>query len=63
MTLHSVHALGVMAREREAQLRRAATIVGRTRPRRHVRRWLGRRLVHVGVWLAAEPMLRRAPAR
>ena len=51
-----------LAMDREAMLRRTTLLVGRDRSRRTIRRWVGRRLVRAGVWLAADPALMR-PAR
>jgi len=45
-----------LARERQASLRAASLLVGREHARNAVRRWIGRRLVSFGTWLAAEPM-------
>ncbi|HEX7225134.1 MAG TPA: hypothetical protein VF367_06120 [Candidatus Limnocylindria bacterium] len=51
-----------LAMDREAMLRRTTLLVGRERSSRTIRRWIGRRLVRAGVWLAAEPSL-MSPAR
>jgi hypothetical protein len=51
-----------LAEDREAMLRRTTLPVGRLRTERPIRRWIGRRLVRAGVWLAADPALMR-PAR
>ena len=48
--------------EREARLRRTTLLVGRERSPRTIRRWIGRRLVRAGAWLAADPTL-MSPAR
>ena len=52
-----------MAMDREAMLRRTTLLVGRQRSDRPIRRWIGRRLVRAGVWLAAEPTMSPARAR
>jgi hypothetical protein len=45
-----------LAEERRARVRRTPLLVERTRERRIVRRWIGRQLVRLGAWVAAEPM-------
>jgi len=45
--------------QREARLR-GTHRVGRNHSRRQVRRWLGRQLVRVGAWVAAEPTAKAA---
>ena len=62
-SLQNVHVLRQMASEREAQLRRTSLPVARDRSRRPVRRWVGRQLVRLGAWVAAEPTMRPARAR
>jgi hypothetical protein len=61
-SFQSVHVLRLLVTERETNLRRTLT-EGRVRPARHVRRVVGRRLVHLGAWLAAEPATKPAWAR
>ena len=58
----NVTVLRQMAADRQAMLRRTTLLVGRERSSRTIRRWIGRRLVRAGVWLAAEPSL-MSPAR
>ena len=48
--------------ERQERLRRTNLLVGEHTSRRTVRRWIGRNLVRLGAWVAAEPM-RSARAR
>ena len=55
-------ALGVMERRRES-LRRTDLFVSDREMRRPVRRWIGRQLVRLGAWMAAEPAMRPARAR
>ncbi len=62
-TLQNVHVVRLMAREREASLRRTSLLVRRGRTDRPVRRWLGRQLVRTGTWLANEQPMRPARAR
>ena len=58
--LRAVHAL---AGERQERLRRTDLLVSE-RPARHtVRRWIGRGLVRLGAWIAAEPAMRPVRAR
>jgi hypothetical protein len=45
-----------LAEERRARVHRTPLLVERTRERRIVRRWIGRKLVRLGAWVAAEPM-------
>jgi hypothetical protein len=59
----NLHVLRLMAREREASLRRTTLLVGGGRSGRPVRRWLGRQLVRTGTWLANEQPMRTAGAR
>jgi hypothetical protein len=49
--------------EREERLRRTRLLVNEHRSRRRVRRWIGRRMVRIGTWLAADPNWRPARAR
>ena len=51
--------------EREARLRRTSLPIGEHdhAGRRPVRRWIGRRLVRIGVRLAGEPTMRPVRAR
>jgi hypothetical protein len=58
--LRAVHAL---VDERQRRLRRTNLLVSEDTQRRTVRRWIGRGLVRLGAWIAAEPMLRPASAR
>jgi hypothetical protein len=58
--LRAVHAL---VDERQRRLRRTNLLVSEDTQRRTVRRWIGRGLVRLGAWIAAEPMLRPARAR
>jgi hypothetical protein len=58
--LRAVHAL---VDERQRRLRRTNLLVSEDTKRRTVRRWIGRRLVRLGAWIAAEPMMRPARAR
>ena len=58
----NVDVLRLMAKEREAMLRRTSLLVGGS-TRRPVRRWLGRQLVRTGTWLASEQPMRPARAR
>ena len=55
-------ALAVMERRRES-LRRTDLLVSDREMRRPVRRWIGRQLVRLGAWMAAEPAMRPARAR
>jgi hypothetical protein len=61
-SLQNVHVLRLFVAEREAILR-GTLLGGRSRARRRVRRWLGRQLVSLGAWVAAEPAGRAAWAR
>lgn len=45
-----------LVEERRARVHRTPLLVERTRERRIVRRWIGRKLVRLGAWVAAEPM-------
>ena len=58
--LRAVHAL---AGERQERLRRTDLLVSERPPRHTVRRWIGRGLVRLGAWIAAEPAMRPARAR
>ena len=50
--------------EREARLRRTNLLVSEPNAdRRPVRRWIGRRLVRLGIRLAADPTMRPVRAR
>ena len=49
--------------EREGRLRRTSLLVNEQPPRHVVRRWIGRGLVRLGAWIAAEPAMRPARAR
>ena len=51
-SLQDVHAMRELVMEREARLR-GCVHRAREYP---LRRWLGRRLVAIGAWIAAEPM-------
>ena len=55
-------ALAVMERRRES-LPRTDLLVSHREMRRPVRRWIGRQLVRLGAWMAAEPAMRPARAR
>jgi hypothetical protein len=58
--LRAVHAL---AGERNERPRRTDLLVSERPPRKVVRRWIGRGLVRLGAWIAAEPAMRPARAR
>ena len=58
----SVHVVHLFVAEREASLRRTL-ITGSRPPTRRGRRWLGRQLVSLGTWVAAEPATQPALAR
>jgi hypothetical protein len=58
--LRAVHAL---AGERNERPRRTSLLVSERPPRNVVRRWIGRGLVRLGAWIAAEPAMRPARAR
>jgi len=60
--MHTVHVLRVLVIEREASLRRILAGTGE-RSERRLRRWLGRRLVSLGAWVAAEQGAQPAWAR
>lgn len=62
-SLQNVQVARLMAREREASLRRTSLLVRRGRSGRPLRRWLGRQLVRAGTWLANEQPMRPARAR
>jgi hypothetical protein len=55
-------ALAVMERRR-GSLRRTDLLMSDREMRRPVRRWIGRQLVRLGAWMAAEPAMRPARAR
>ena len=61
-TLQSVHVVRLFVTEREASLRRTL-VTGSSRPKHQGRRWLGRQLVSLGAWVAAEPTTAGAVAR
>jgi hypothetical protein len=58
--LRAVHAL---VDARQEQVRRTDLLVTEHPPRHPVRRWIGRGLVRLGAWIAAEPAMRPARAR
>jgi hypothetical protein len=58
--LRAVHAL---VDERQRRLRRTNLLASEDTQRRTVRKWIGRGLVRLGAWIAAEPMMRPARAR
>jgi hypothetical protein len=58
--LRAVHAL---VDERQERPRRTNLLVGEHTPRHPIRRWIGRGLVRLGAWIAAEPAMRPARAR
>ena len=58
--LRAVHAL---VDAREASVRRTNLLVSERTTRHALRRWLGRSLVRLGAWIAAEPAMRPARAR
>ena len=58
--LRAVHAL---ADEHHERRRRTDLLVSERPPRHVVRRWIGRGLVRLGAWIAAEPAMRPARAR
>ena len=58
--LRAVHAL---VDARQERLRRTNLLVSEHPPRHPVRRWIGRGLVRLGAWIAAEPAMRPARAR
>jgi hypothetical protein len=45
-----------LVEERQERLRRTPLLVTEHPSRRPVRRWIGRQLVRLGAWVAAEPM-------
>ena len=49
--------------EREARLRRTHLLVSEHSRTRRVRRWIGRRLVRIGAWLAGDPTFKPVRAR
>jgi hypothetical protein len=58
--LRAVHALVDARQERHS---RTDLLVSKDPPRHVVRRWVGRGLVRLGAWIAAEPAMRPARAR
>jgi hypothetical protein len=58
--LRAVHALVDARQERRS---RTNLLVSEDPPRHAVRRWVGRSLVRLGAWIAAEPVMRPARAR
>jgi hypothetical protein len=58
--LRAVHAL---VDARRSAVRRTNLLVSDDAPRHPVRRWIGRGLVRLGAWIAAEPAMRPARAR
>jgi hypothetical protein len=58
--LRAVHAL---ADARDPSVRRTNLLVSERTTSHVVRRWLGRGLVRLGAWIAAEPAMRPARAR
>ena len=58
--LRAGHAL---VSERQARPRRTHRLVSEHTPRHPVRRLIGRGLVRLGAWIAAEPAMRPARAR
>ncbi len=58
--LRAVHALVDVRHER---VRRTNLLVSEHKSRNTVRRWVGRGLVRLGAWIAAEPTMRPARAR
>jgi hypothetical protein len=58
--LRAVHAL---VDARQERLSRTNLLVSEHPPRHVVRRWVGRGLVRLGAWIAAEPAMRPARAR
>jgi hypothetical protein len=58
--LRAVHALVDLRHER---VRNTNLLVSEHTSRHIVRRWIGRRLVRLGAWIAAEPAMRPARAR
>ena len=58
--LRAVHAL---VNERQGRPSRTNLLVGEHTPRHPVRRLIGRGLVRLGAWIAAEPAMRPARAR
>lgn len=62
-SINDVHVLSRLAMDREAQLRRSTTHAAAHVSARISRQWLGRQLVRLGAWLAADPTLRRIGAR
>jgi hypothetical protein len=53
----------LFAEERQRRLRRTHLPMGEEHASRPVRRWIGRQLVRLGAWMAAEPTMRPARAR
>jgi hypothetical protein len=58
--LRAVHAL---VDDRRGRVRRTNLLVSEHTSRHVVRRWVGRGLVRLGAWIAAEPAMRPARAR
>jgi hypothetical protein len=58
--LRAVHALVDLRQER---VRHTNLLVSEHTSRNVVRRWIGRGLVRLGAWIAAEPAMRPARAR
>jgi len=58
--LRAVHAL---VNAREERVRRTSLLVSEHTSRPVVRRWIGRGLVRLGAWIAAEPAMRPVRAR
>lgn len=52
-SLHNVHVLRLLVADREAHLR-SGLVPGSGLPWRRARRWVGRRIVSLGAWIAAE---------
>lgn len=61
--LQNVHVAAQMAREHEASLTRRGHVPGTGPKARPVRRWLGKHLVRMGLWLATDLPMRAAAAR
>lgn len=63
LTMLNFSAVRLVARERQARLRRTSLLVRRERRSRPMRRWVGRQLVRAGAWLANDPTMRPVRAR
>jgi hypothetical protein len=67
MTVHSsnlnLFVIQALIAEREERLRRTRLLVNDHRPRRRVRRWIGRQMVRLGTRLAADSTWRPARVR